>query len=136
METRQQCINAFVGRWNGTQYQTGGTRKVGIKKDVHVAAYYLHPAMVPVDGVGRMMVEAGDRAAVGRVFARFFAPDEDGQAKRSPFSKSLISTLLEKDNGLSLSVMPAWKPTFSSKRCTEILVWSLRSALSSKRFIG
>ena len=38
--------------------------------------------MVPVDGVGRMMVEAGDRAAVGRVFARFFAPDEDGQAKK------------------------------------------------------
>ena len=84
--------------------------------------------MVPVDGVGRMMVEAGDRAAVGRVFARFFAPDEDGQAKKV--------ALLQEFDCWSLSVMPAWKPTFSSRRCTEILVWSLRSALSSTRSIG
>ena len=75
------CINAFVARWNGTQYQTGSTRLVGIKKDVHVAAFYLHPAMVPVDGNGRMIVAQGDRAAVGRVFARFFTQDEAGNAK-------------------------------------------------------
>ena len=37
--------------------------------------------MVPVDGNGRMIVAQGDRAAVGRVFARFFTRDEAGNAK-------------------------------------------------------
>ena len=80
-ETRNVVVTAFMERYTGTTWATNGVRKVGIKKDVHVAAFYFHPAMVPLaDNSGRMGLQPGDRDAVARVISRFFPESPTGQA--------------------------------------------------------
>ena len=87
LETKQAVIDAFSARWEGTVYSTGTVRKVGIKKDVHIAAYYMNPAILDLNDTGGTSMIEQARQAVKKVTRRFFPEGLEGEVKNIELMK-------------------------------------------------